>query len=150
MENPIVTSGTRSLITLILCYILMVIEPTIEREMIKKNLRNQEKLRQIPTRKVRIGQIQRRNTITAAVCTHHHLTHFRHFGMQRWQNDKVNWLTPSPPKVTAEEASLHDCKGALASFLFFYKENFCVSLLRPFSPLISIINSLTKEARNGV
>lgn len=36
MENPIVTSGTRSLITLILCYILMVIEPTIEREMIKK------------------------------------------------------------------------------------------------------------------
>ena len=83
MENPIVTSGTRSLITLILCYILMVIEPTIEREMIKKNLRNQEKLRQIPTRKVRVGQIQRRNTITAAVCTHHHLTHFRHFGMQR-------------------------------------------------------------------
>ena len=36
MENPIVTSGTRSLITLILCYILMVIEPTIEREMRRK------------------------------------------------------------------------------------------------------------------
>ena len=84
MENPIVTSGTRSLITLILCYILMVIEPTIEREMIKKKLtKSKKKLRQIPTKKVRIGQIQRRNTITAEVCTHHHLTHFRHFGMQR-------------------------------------------------------------------